>query len=202
MEISRSDIRPGDAILWKGGGFVTGFFSFLLGLFFPDWRKRKWKPWHTGFIVRMLEDGEIVTFQAVSNGVHAITYDNVEAMGECKFYHWLDNPDPVKIDKYVLQNEGRPYDFLGYLWTICGSISMVWFNHPHRLSSWMFFCWENLSNFMCFMGKELQPSYEPCLLSKIMNALEAGNSFRSRRLMKSMEKIMPQEHSESRSNTV
>jgi hypothetical protein len=38
------------------------------------------------------------------------------------------------------------------------------------------------------MGKELQPSYEPCLLSKIINALEAGNAVRTLRLAKRMEK--------------
>jgi hypothetical protein len=190
MEIAKSEIQPGDAILWKGGGFVDSVFSFILGLFFPDWRKRKWKPWHTGFIIRILDDGEVITFQAVAKGVHAITYPHVETMGDCKFYRWLDNPSQIRIDEYVVQNNGRPYDFLGYLWTITGSISMVWFNHPYRLSSWMFFCWENLSNFMCFMGKELQPGYEPCLLSKIINALEANHSINRPKLMKLMEKVM------------
>ena len=188
MEVPLTEIRPGDAILWKGGGPVDGSFSFILGLFFPDWAKRNWKPWHTGFVIRVLESGEIVTFQAVAKGVHAITYPNAEAMGDCKTYRWLDNPDQAQIDRYVRDNDGRPYDFLGYLWTVGGSISMVWFNHPYRLSSWMFFCWENLSNFMCYMGKELQPGYEPCLLSKIINALEAGNAVRTLRLAKRMEK--------------
>jgi hypothetical protein len=188
MEVVKSEIRAGDAILWKGNGPVDGSFSFILGLFFPDWRKRNWKPWHTGFVIRVMDDGEIVTFQAVAKGVHAITYPDAAAMGDCKIYRWLDNPQQAEIDEYVHANNGRPYDFLGYLWTIGGSMSMVWFNHPYRLSSWMFFCWENLSNFMCYMGKELQPSYEPCLLSKIINALEADHAVRTLRLAKRMEK--------------
>ena len=86
MEVPKTEIRAGDAILWKGGGPVDGSFSFILGLFFPDWRKRKWKPWHTGFVIRVLDDGEIVTFQAVAKGVHAITYPDAAAMGDCKIY--------------------------------------------------------------------------------------------------------------------
>ena len=35
MEVPKSEIRAGDAILWKGGGPVDGSFSFILGLFFP-----------------------------------------------------------------------------------------------------------------------------------------------------------------------
>jgi len=167
-------------------GFVTGFFLFSSVFFsrigasengspgIPIYRTDAWRWWNS-------------YISGCGQRVHAITYDNVEAMGECKFYHWLDNPDPVKIDKYVLQNEGgRMISWLSLDDLRLDQYGMV--QPPYRLSSWMFFCWENLSNFMCFMGKELQPSYEPCLLSKIMNALEAGNSFRSRRLMKSMEK--------------
>ena len=36
MEVMISEIRSGDAILWKGGGPVDLSFSFLVGLFFPD----------------------------------------------------------------------------------------------------------------------------------------------------------------------
>ena len=125
-------------------------------------------------MVKVLEDGEIVTFQAVAQGVHAVDYHDAEAMRDCKVYRWLDSPSQTKIGTYVERNNGRPYDFLGYPWTICGAISMVWFNHPYRLSSWTLFCWENLSEFMRCMGKELQPDDEPCLINKIMTALE-GN---------------------------
>ena len=187
-EVQKSEIQPGDAILWKSLGPIDHLFSSVLGLFFPDWRKRKWKPWHTGFIVCVLDNGEVVTFQAVAKGVHAITYSNAGAMGDCKIYRWLDNREQSKIDEYIFRNNGRPYDFLGYLWTIGGSISMVWFNHPYRLSSWMLFCWENLSEFMRFMGKELQPDDEPCLISKIMTALEVKHSDNPERLKKRMEK--------------
>jgi hypothetical protein len=187
-EVPKSEIQSGDAILWAGHGPADKFFSFVLGLFFPNWRSRKWKPWHTGFAIRVLDSGEVITFQAVAKGVHAITYDNVDAMGDIKVYRWLNNLNQSMIDKYVSENYGRPYDFLGYLWTICGSVSMVWFHHPYRLSSWMLFCWENLAGFMCFMGRELQPDDEPRLISKIMTALETNKIDNPERLKKRMEK--------------
>jgi len=109
-----------------------------------------------------------VTFQAVSNGVHAITYDN-EKQWRSKFYHWLDKPDPVKNRQITFwQNEGR-HVMISWVISgrICGSISMVWFKPPlPALQLDVFSAGENLLNFMFFMGKELQPSYEPCLLSK------------------------------------
>jgi hypothetical protein len=46
-EVQKSEIQSGDAILWKSNGPIDLSFSFVFGLFFPDWRKRKWKPWHT-----------------------------------------------------------------------------------------------------------------------------------------------------------
>jgi hypothetical protein len=62
-EVQKSEIQSGDAILWKSNGPIDLSFSFVFGLFFPDWRKRKWKPWHTGFIVRVLDYGEVVEFR-------------------------------------------------------------------------------------------------------------------------------------------
>jgi hypothetical protein len=105
-------------------------------------------------VLCILEDGEVVTFQAVASGVHAITYDNAEAIGDYRAYRWLNNPDQSMIAEYVSQNYGRKCDFFGYLWTVAGAISMVWMHHPYRLSSWKLFCWENLAGYTCFMGRE------------------------------------------------
>jgi hypothetical protein len=46
-EVPKSEIQPGDAILWKWHGPIDLFLSNIQGLFFPDWRRRDWKPWHT-----------------------------------------------------------------------------------------------------------------------------------------------------------
>ena len=54
-------IKPGANIVWKGEGFLFGILSPLLGLLDASWRARPWKGWHTGYVVKVLDTGEIVT---------------------------------------------------------------------------------------------------------------------------------------------
>jgi len=187
------DIKPGDIILWKGGGNFTNLLSGILALKDKSWRaryklsikfqlsrkfpylkiiiKKGWLPWHTGFVVKVLDTGEIVTFQAVNlfTGVCAVTYASVADMGDCKIYHWLDNPDPAAIERYVDEWNGVPYDALAYFWVIV----TVLFNWHFSITDKRLMCWENLSNFCQYMGKELQPCWEEPLISKMMNALDS-----------------------------
>lgn len=130
--------------------------------------------WHTGYIVKIDEDREVVTSQAVAKGVEAVTYPDVFSMGKCRIYRWLDDPDQAKIDEYTFANNGEPYDALDYLWVFLGAISMVWFHHPFRMVNGWKMCWENLSEFFRFMGKELQPEAEPCLISRMVKRLKGA----------------------------
>jgi len=166
-----TDIRPGDIILWKGGGWFTDILSGILALKDKSWRVRTWRPWHTGFVVKQLDTGEIVTFQAVNlfTGVCAVTYETKLDMGDCKIYHWLNNPDPARLEQYVLQCNGWPYDVWAYFFVVI----TVLFNQHWAISDKKLMCWENTSNFCRFMGKELQPCYEEPLISKMINALES-----------------------------
>jgi len=167
-----TEIKPGANILWKGGGNFTALLSGILALKDKSWRARTWRPWHTGFVVKVLDTGEIITFQAVnlSEGVCAVTYATPEDMGDCKLYNWLGNPDQKAIDRYVDEWNGNPYDVLAYFWVII----TVLFNWHFSISDKRLMCWENLSNFDRYMSKEIQPSWEEPLISKMMNALE-GN---------------------------
>jgi hypothetical protein len=170
MDINR--VKSGANILWKGDGFIFHVLSFALGLFDKKWRKRDWKPWHAGYIVKILEDEEIVTSQAVGKGVEAVTYPNVESMGDCRIYGWLDNPDQTKIDDYTEKHLEEPYDALDYIWTILGELSDKLFHWPFRIVDKAETCWENLSQFDRYIGKELQPEEEPALISKMIDRLE------------------------------
>lgn len=163
-------LTAGDNILWKGSGILYQILSRgIKYLIDHDWDM--W-AWHAGYVIKVLEDGEIVTSQALAGGIETVTYENVEAMGECRIYHWLDNPDQAKIDDYVAEHKGKPYDTLDYIWTILGALSEKYLHWPFRITNRAYTCWENLASFDDFMGKSLQPDYEPILISKMAAALE------------------------------
>jgi hypothetical protein len=113
-----------------------------------------------------------VTFQAVNlkEGVCSVTYSSIEDMGDCRIYNWLDAEDLHQdhIENYVTEWNGNPYDVMAYFWVV---ITVI-FNWHFSISNKRLMCWENLSNFDRFMGKELQPCYEEPLLSKMMSKLE------------------------------
>ena len=167
------EVKAGYNILWKGKGPVFTILSLLLGLTDSTWRKRKWKPWHVGYVVTVLEDGWVVTSQAVANGIEAISYPSAEDLGDCRVYPWLDNPDQAKIETYTEEHLGWPYDVWGYLWVILGALSEKFLHRPFRIVDKAKMCWENLSECDRFMGKELQPEEEPCLISKMITTLES-----------------------------
>lgn len=168
------NIKVGSDILWKGSGATFRILSFILGLFDPKWRKRTWKPWHVGYVVKVLDSGEIVTSQAVARGIEAITYSSVEEMGDCRIYNWLDNPDGERIETYVADHLGDPYDPWAYPWTILAFIIEKIFHWSFRIVNRAYTCWENMCQKDRYMGKELQPEEEFPLINKIIDKLEGG----------------------------
>ena len=175
MEIvNHKEARTGDAILWPKKGQVANTLSLILGWYDPKtWKPRKWKPWHVGFIVKILPEGEVVTSQAVGNGVHSLVYDSIDDLAECKIYRWLKDPDQEKTDKYAEDHEGDPYDKLDYIWVLLGALSEKFLHWPFRIVNKAQMCWENLSHYARDMGDELQPEEEPCLINKIILKLES-----------------------------
>lgn len=168
--------QAGCNILWKGTGLPANILARILALMDKEWREQMrtgWWPWHAGYIVRILEDGEIVTSQAVEKGVEAVTYPSVESMGDCRIYNWLDNPDQAKIDDYTEKHLGEPYDALAYVWTILGELSSRIFHWSFRIVNRAYTCWENMSQFDRYMGKEIQSEEEFPLISKMIDRLEA-----------------------------
>jgi len=170
MRIDPKYARAGDNITWKGNGFIWNVLKTPLAWIDRKFKWDKW-AWHTGYIVKILDDGQVVTSQAVANGVEAITYPDVYSMGECRIYRWLDNPDQDKIDDYTECHNGDTYDALVYLWVFLGALSMVLLKHPFRVVNRAKMCWENMSEFDRYMGKQLQPEEEPCLLSRMVTRL-------------------------------
>lgn len=111
-------IQSGDNILWPHSGKTDFVLGHILAVLDSSWRKRlksAWWPWHTGYVVKVLENGEIVTSQALANGVDIITYASIADMGDCRFYRWLNNPDENKIGDYAAVQRGWHYDFVGYV---------------------------------------------------------------------------------------
>ncbi len=170
MRIEPKDAKAGDAITWKGGGIVYEVLGRVLAFIDKESKWDRW-AWHTGYIANILPDGEVVTSQAIAKGVEAVTYPNLLSLGNCRVYRWLDNPDQARMDNYTRQHNGDPYDIFDYLWVLISEISTITFHHPFRVVDGQKMCWENLSEFMRFMGREIQPEEEPCMLSRIVKAL-------------------------------
>jgi hypothetical protein len=167
-------MKPGSSILWKQNGWLAKVLSTVLAWKDKSWRARVWRAWHTGFIIKVLDTGEIVTFQAVNlkQGTCVITYDSVADMGDCIVYDWLEYPNTDFIESYVAQCNGMPYDGLAYFWVIV----TVLFGWHWQVSDKRLMCWENLINFCAYMGKPLQPFWEEPIISKMMNVLETVTS--------------------------
>ena len=163
---------PGDIILWKGEGFFSGCLGLAIKAFIDPWWDR-W-AWHVGYIVEVYASGEIVTSQAIANGIQPVTYDDISFMGNVRIYRWLPNASSHLVKEYASSHYDLPYDGLVYLWTMPGALSMRYFNHPFRIVNKPKMCWENVSEMTRYMGKELQPEHEPCLISRIQRALEKG----------------------------
>jgi len=135
-------IRAGDNIVWKGEGFTFSVLSAILSWKDKTWRSRSWRGWHMGYVVNVLDTGEIVTSQAVNEqeGVCAITYPNLAAMGNCKIYHWLDNPDQTKIEQFASEHNGDKYDIPAYFFTFISYL----FNWHFAVFTKKEDCWDNV----------------------------------------------------------
>ncbi len=175
-EVSKDDIKAGDSIVWKGGGAVFAVLSWMLWVFDRSWRKRTWKPWHTGFVVKVFPEGEIVTSQAIGTGIHTLTYETAQEMGDCRIYRWLTGPDQDKIEEYARDHEREHYDYIGYVWDAFGNLSMYILHYPFRVVDNAKFCWEHASEFNRWMGREVQPEDEPCNIARMMNAWETPSA--------------------------
>lgn len=167
----------GAAVFWKGKGFLFIILSFLLGLFYSDWRHRKWRPWHVGFIVKVSEDS-IVTCEAVQKGVSYVEYESLEDMGDCRIYEWTNDINDFDIDVWVSRHIDLPYDSWGYVWTLVGGIAMKLFKKPFRVVNKPKFCWEVMSELYRNMGKEIQPAEEPVLINKMIWRVESCQRLR------------------------
>ncbi len=174
MEIPLNEARAGDSIAWEKGGAVANVLGAILSLFDSSYRKRKWKAWHVGYIVKILDTGEVISSQAIASGVHTVTYQSIDDLSECKFYRWLSNIDQDRIEDYTETHEREKYDFIGYVWNAIGNFSMYVLKYPFRVVDNAKFCWEHLSEFNRYMGREIQQECEPCNIAKMMNVLEAG----------------------------
>jgi hypothetical protein len=164
-------VKVGDQIVWVGEGVMFNTLSPTLALKDKTWKARTWRGWHMGYVVDVdLLTGEITTCQALDmkSGICAITYATEADMGNCKVYHWLDEPDSKMIADYAAATYGLPYNPWAYPITIICYLLNWQIDIIQRAKT----CWQNLSQFDIYMGKPLQPFDEMPMVSDIMNALE------------------------------
>jgi len=166
------DIDVGDIILFRGSGPVFHVLSFILGIFEPEWRKRKGKPWHTGVVYRPGYDGWWL-IEAVKGGVQIIKHSEKE-MNNTWNYHWLDKvPFPAELHEFRRVVVGFPYDGKGYVMTILAYLIAKYTGYHFRIHDQRHYCWETTSLFARMMGKPLQETWDYPLISKILDKLES-----------------------------
>ena len=175
MKITAKQAKAGDSMAFPlSNNIVEVILSGILSIFDSTWRRRREKPWHMGLIIKVLDEGEVVTMQAIASGVHFVTYNSIDDLSECKFYRWLDAIDEDKLHAWAAKHERRRYDVAGYLWTALGAISMFALKYPFKVVDRNMFCWEVVAEAYRYLGRECQPEEEPVLISRMINALETG----------------------------
>lgn len=166
-------VKVGDIIAFKGQGVVFILLSFLLGIFEPKWRRRKFKPWHLAIASQPANHGWYI-IEAVAGGVREHFLTN-QQLAEASSYTWLNEPPTnEELERFRTLYLGRPYDVTAYFGVVFSYLIKKYLHFSLRVVDTEFMCWELVSAFARFMGKPFQPNWEYPVISKIIERLEKG----------------------------
>ena len=164
-----SKILLGNLIPKITGSPAFTVLSWLLGRFDKDWRKLKWKPWHTAFLSRMDTDGTWWVSEA--KGGVGITESPLNEFSEPYLvFRWFDTPpDEATVKAFIDEYRGEKYDsFWGYLFVILWYFWRWWPLIYDK--TWM--CWMWLYFFALSFGKPIDKVYHYPLITILMSKLE------------------------------
>ena len=167
-------LRLGDIVVFKGEGLTFFFLGWFLKLFERWWDR--W-GWHTAFLCGHDERGWLIC-EALASGVTVTPLSNYNNH-PYRIYGWLDDePSKVKVDQYLTDTVGKPYDVAIYFWTALQYLVRHFFNRRiPRLLDDRFTCWENVFWFMRQMGKPIKSIYDCPVITDVLLGLPAVVSF-------------------------
>ncbi len=164
MHVPFTEIRPGDISVFKRSGPISFILGGILKLFEPKW---DFWGWHTGFVSRLDVNFGWMICESLAQGV-------VESplQGDYRIYRWFDEqPTQPKIDKFVQEQLGKPYDVAIYFWTALQYLVRHFYNKRiPRLLDDRFTCWENVFEFTEEMGKRIGSKYDCPILPDMLKA--------------------------------
>jgi len=169
------DVRVGDIVAFKLTSSGAKILSFIIGIFEPEWRKRKQKYWHLAVVSEVLEDQNAVKLiEAVAQGTSENFYQINDLLQRASVFHWFDRPiTKHRIKHFKEIYLGRPYDIFGaYLLTIVSYLTKKYLHLPFRLVDTFFQCWELVGSFARFNGNPFQLEWEYPMIHTIIKRLE------------------------------
>ena len=168
MIVSKSEIRPGDIIMFKGNDIGYKLLSPILKLFNPDWDR--W-GWHLAFTCYKLDD-EWRICESIGKGV---TVSLLDMSSDFRVYRWFDvAPEPTKIIEFVSKHYGDRYDIAIYFWTALAVIIRHYINHPiPKMLDDNYSCWELVQEFTEYMNKPIISKYDVVLITDIIKVINA-----------------------------
>lgn len=172
MKITYEELRHGDIILFKGSGPVFWFFSLLLCLLEPGWRKLNWRPWHMAVAWDKTGTGW-QCFEGYAPVSRLHTYTEAELRGRCRFYRRLD-PEPSYLDSqtFLINHVGKPYDVAVYFFTSLGYLLRHYWGKPiPYFMDNRFSCWELVYHWQDDMGQPLAGKYDFPLITDFLKVV-------------------------------
>ncbi len=145
-----ANLRVGDIVIFKGGGFAFAFLGTILKWFEPWWDKF---GWHLAFVAHINSDDKVFIAEAQAKGV-CLT-DLATCEGEYRIYRWFDTPLYQRpVMEFVNHHKGDRYDVLCYFWSFIQRLAL-------RLFKWKlgylknddYTCWEWVAYFCEKFGK-------------------------------------------------
>ena len=161
------DIKRCDFVLFTGKGFVFSILSFIMCLLIPEWRRRTWKPWHVGFISRHDSNLGWMVCESLAGGVQENALSKYDKSSYRIFRYFKEEPEQIKVARFLSQNLGNPYSVLTYPFTVVNYF-VKWFP---RIRFKSVTCWENLYEFADDMGEEICDDHEYPFILGLIKAL-------------------------------
>ena len=167
MIVSKSEIRPGDIIMFKGNDIGYRLLSPILKLFNPKWDR--W-GWHLALTCYKLDDTWRIC-EAIGDGV---TVSKLNMDSDFRVYRWFDvAPEPTKIIEFVNKHYGDKYDIAVYFFTALAYLLRHYWGHriPFLFDNrWS--CWELTFYFCAMMGKPLAESYDFPMITDFIKVMD------------------------------
>ncbi|MFA5937268.1 MAG: YiiX/YebB-like N1pC/P60 family cysteine hydrolase [Candidatus Paceibacterota bacterium] len=161
------DLQPGDILVFKRSGPVSFILGGILKLFEKDY---DFWGWHVGFIAHYAKGWMIC--EALGNGVSLTPLSHYKPEN-IRVYRWLDNPSQEKINRFVADYLGKPYDVAVYFWTALQYLLRHFWNRPiPKLLDGSFTCWELVFEFAEEMQKRIGSKYDCPLITDMLRTIK------------------------------